>query len=1015
MNLPEIAIRKPVFALMLSLVLVIFGVISYFRIGIQETPNINYPVITISTSLPGGAPKLIADTVTKPIEKDFNTISGVKTISSTTTQGSSSVQLTFFLGTDMSKAFNQVQSKVNKIQGTLPPGTKPPSITRVAEGASPIMLIAVYGNRTISQLDDIARNVVEPRLQTVPGVGQVSIQGVGKQIVKVTLSLGKMAAMKITPGDIQNAFSTQHVNEPGGFIVSDKKQYILDLNLEVHTLNDLKGLIVTYREGAPIYLRDVATVTLGVKKGQQLALFKGQETVGVSVVKKGTGNTVAIAKAVDKELQTVIKPQLPVGVHVATIFNESTYIKSIVQSLEMDAWLSILAAALVIFLFLKSLRSTMIIVTAIPVSLLGVVMVIYFFGYTFNIITLLGIILLVGVVVDDSIVMLENIYRQGSEFKLKRIDAALTGSKQVVFAVLASSLTLVSIFVPVIFMGGIVGLFFKSFAIVVTMGVLISLFVSLTLTPMLCSRWLKFDESQSWLYQFLEKGFVFIDKVYHAVLRFALRFRWVVIILALIAVLASIPLLMAVNKAFLPAERNSGHFSINIQTPQGSSVKYTQTRVNKVEAVLRKYPEVKNYYSSISPANIGNITVKLVPRNEQAIKQTELMALLRVELKDIPGTLAFVSGASGGAGAGTSGTSISFAVTGKNYDDTVNNSVKFLHALLKEHQLSSVYIHLASNQPTYKALVDRNLASSLGISPKEIASALSVLGGGARIGKFNKKGGGERYDIVLQTEKGEFTNPRQVSNIYLQGKKGALVRLDTIASLESTVSPVKITRRDLNYSVTFSATSKLSLNKAIALIKTTAQESLPKAYTLTLTGNASSFQSTIKDLGFSFALIILLMYMVLASQFNSFIQPLIVLVAQPLAIIGGLLTLWMMNQSLNIYSMIGVLLLMGLVAKNSILLIDLTNQCRKDGMPIKEALLTACPRRMRPVVMTSLAIIFAMLPSAFAMGPDSSSHQPLSLVIIGGMISSTLLTLVVVPALYSLVENGLQRFNKDMD
>ena len=389
MNLPAISIRRPVFAFMLSLVLVLFGVISYFRIGIQETPNINFPVITISTSLPGGSVKLITDTVTKPIEKDFNTINGIKNITSTTTQGNSSVQLTFFLGTNMSKAFNQVQSKVNQIRGVLPPGAKPPSITRVAEGASPIMLIAVYGDRTVSQLDNIARNIIEPRLQSVPGVGQVSIQGVGKQIVKVTLSLGKMAAMKITPGDIQSAFSAQHVNEPGGMIISERKQYALDLNLELHTLDELRNLIIAYRDGAPIHLKDVATVTLGVKKGQQLALFKGKETVGISVVKKSSGNTVAIAKAADKKIKEDIKPRLPDGVHIATIFNESTYIKSIIQSLEMDAWLSILAAALVIFLFLKSLRSTLIIVTAIPVSLLGVVMVIYFFGYTFNIITLL--------------------------------------------------------------------------------------------------------------------------------------------------------------------------------------------------------------------------------------------------------------------------------------------------------------------------------------------------------------------------------------------------------------------------------------------------------------------------------------------------------------------------------------------------------------------------------------------------------------------------------------------------
>ena len=1009
MNLPALSIRRPVMAVMLSLLLVIFGVISYFNIGIQETPNITFPVISISTALPGGSPRLVNETVTKPIEQVVNTIAGVQTLTSSSTQGQSSVQMQFKLGTDMNATFNEVQSKMNQVRGELPSSAQAPVISKASEGATPVLLVALYGDRTLAQLDDIARNILLPKFQNLQGVGQVNILGAGAQAVNVHLNLAKMAAMKITPSEVQSAFGSQHINEPGGYIISGKRQYVLNLNLEFHDLDQLKNLIVVYRGKAPIYLKDIATVSLGIENQQQVALYQGKATIGLSVIKKSSANTVALASAAKQRLNDEVKPMLPGGVHAKIIFNESTYIKDIVRSLEADAWLSILAAGLVIFLFLRSFRSTFIVVSAIPVSLLGVVATIYFFGYTFNIVTLLGIILLVGVVVDDSIVMLENIFRHGQLEHRSRMDAAMIGSKQVVFAVIASSLTLISIFIPVIFMGGIVGLFFRSFAVVVTVGVLISLFVSLTLTPMLCSQFLNFEKPSSGLYRVLERGFVWIDTIYKAVLHFALRFRWVIVLCALLAVLASVPVFMVIHKAFMPQQRDNRQLSITLQTPQGSSVQYTKNRATQVETMLQKYPEVESYFTSIGPANSANITVRLVPQKQQVIKQAKLMSLLTTQLRSVSGARIFVSGEGGGAAGATS---VNFSLLGHNDADTAKAAKRLLKALLRHKELGSVYLHLAMHQPTYQTMIDRNLASSMGISPRDVANALSILGGGVSVAKFNKKDGNQRYEVVLQAKKGDFTQPQQISNIYLRNEKNALIRLDTIASLQATASPVNINRRNLLYSVSFSTSPTVSLSQSIPLIKRIAANTLPKGYRVEITGNASSFQNTVRDLGFAFLLIIVLMYMVLASQFNSFIQPLIVLVAQPLAMIGGLLTLWVTGQTLNIYSMIGVLLLMGLVAKNSILLVDLTNQHRAQGESIKEALLKACPTRMRPVIMTSLAIIFAMLPSALAIGAGSASHQALALVIIGGMVSSTLLTLVVVPSLYSLVEGGLLRLRR---
>jgi len=1009
MNLPEIAIRRPVFAFMLSAILVIFGIISFFKIGLQETPNITFPEITVTTYLPGANPNLVNQTVTKPIEGVLNTISGVQHISSTSTQGKSEVDLQFAIGADMNAAFMQTQSLLNQVRDTLPEDAKSPVISQANTSGEPIVLLALYGNSSLMQLNKMARDIIKPKLENINGVGSVTIEGSGEENVYINLNLNKMAALQISPADIQNALSAQHVQAPGGFIQSGSKQYALDLNLEFHTIADLKNMTVIYRDNAPVKLKDIATVDIKNDTSQQFAEFNGLPTVGVSIIKKSEANTVKITDIIRQRIKEEIKPLLPSEIKLTVAYAAATSILQIVHSLERDIWLSIIAAGLIIWLFLRNIRSTFVIVTAIPVSLLGVVMVMYFTHYTFNVVTLLGLILLVGVVVDDAIVVLENIFRKGEELHLDPMTAALQGSKQVLFAVIASSLTLISIFLPVVFMSNIVGLFFKSFAIVVSVGVLISLFVSLTLTPMLCSRFFKFEQTEektpNKFYQRLALWFNKIEKGYTAILYFALRFRWLMMVLAVIMVLISIPLFINIGKAFLPADNNSGYFYINLQTPQGSSTAYTKTRIQKIENILQQYPEIQSYYTSVSQANQGNITVQLVPSSEQTISQQELMPLIEKQLHDIPGMISFVS-VSGQAG------NMTFSVLGPDYNSTMNNGIQLYNALQKYPKLGSVYVDMSFNQPQYITVLDRPLASSLGISAKEVTDTLMILGQGTKVAKFNKVNGADRLDIVLRATPGEFTTPQDIADIYLLSNQGAPVRLDTVATLYNSFAPVSVNRLDMNYSIGFSTTPKIALNKAVKLVQKVASKVLPKGYVVQMTGNTASMSSTDKTIVVTFCLIILLIYMVLASQFNSFIQPFIILIAQPLALIGGVLVLWITGQTLNIYSMIGILLLMGLVAKNSILLIDLTNQLRREGKAIKDALLIACPLRMRPVLMTSLAIIFAMLPSAIIGGPGSESHRPLALVIIGGMFSSTILTLIIVPAFYSLIENGLQKIRR---
>jgi len=1007
MSLPSLSIRRPVLAFMLSAVLVIFGVISYFRIGVQANPNITFPVITVTTLLPGGNPSVVNEMISKPIEKAVNSIAGIESINSDSSAGKSSVQIKFKLGEDINAAFNEVSSRLNQARADMPSGTKPSTISKASISAQPIMLLTLYGNRPLMDLSDIARNTIKINLENISGVAQVNIEGVSKKVVRINLDLAKMAAMGVTLDEVQRAFSSQHVQIPGGYLVSGNKQYAMNIDMEFHSIKNLEDMIIAYRHEAPIFLKSIATINMGLANKRQLAIYNGKSSVGISIVKKSGANTVAIVNDVKSHLKQ-IQQLLPSGVKIAVVYEQAHYILDVVHELEQDAWLSILAAGLVIFLFLKSFRSTLIIVTAIPVSLLGVVMAIYFFGYTFNVVTLLGIILLVGVVVDDAIVVLENSFRCLTTKAMDRMTAATEGAQQVVFAVLASSLTLVSIFLPVIFIGGVIGLFFRSFAIVVSTGVIISLFVSLTLTPMLCSRYLKAHESQGWLYNFLERGFVCIDNIYKAILYFALRFRWTILLMAILIVLAAIPVFHSIGKAFMPTDRNSGHFTIIVQAPQGSSTAYTKSRINEVESVLAKYPQIKSYYTNIEPANIGTVTVRLIPRDQWKQSQMALVQKVKKQLEDIAGVICFVNNSVGGS-------SLSFEVRGEDYNRTAQVAFQFQSELNKHPELGTVYIHMSPSAPSFQVTVDRILANSVGLSPQTIGNALMVLGGGVKVAKFNSFGQSQRHEVMLRTDSDEFVNPKNISHIYLRGKKDQLVRLDTIAGLEASVMPVKITRTDLNYSVGLSANPTIPLNKSIQLVQQIATKTLPKGYQLKMTGSAASLSETVDHVIFAVALILLLMYMILASQFNSFIQPIIIMLALPLAIIGGVLMLWITGQTLNIYSMIGLLLLMGLVAKNSILLIDLTNELRKQGKTIKDALTQSCPQRMRPVVMTSLAIILAMVPAAIMGGADASTHRPLALVIIGGMISSTLLTLIVVPAVYSLVENGLERLKKKPD
>ena len=1019
MTLPELSIRRHVLAWMLSAVLVLFGIISYGRIGMDRYPYIEFPVVSISTTLKGANPDIVDASITNVIESSVNSVPGIEHIQSTSSPGVSAINITFNLEKRIDVAFNEVQAKVNQVLRRLPKDVDPPIVAKVETNAQPIMWLALQGDRTQQQLNQYAINTLKKRLETIDGVGEVRLGGRRDRTLRVNLIPERMVALGVTAQDVNEAFAREHVQLAGGFIVGSTTENLVKLDLEFHSVDALGQMVIAWRgdklAAAPIRLADIAEVEDGLTDYRQLARFNGEQTIGLGIVKIANTNTVAIVDKIKHKLEQELRPQLPPGLHLHVVANDAVFILEIVNSLQEHLLEGTLLAALVVWVFLRSLRSTLIISLAIPVSLLGAIAVIHFFGFTLNSLTLLALLLLIGVVVDDAIVVLENIFRHRQELDPDPFSAAINGSREVVFAVIAATLSLVSIFAPVIFMSGIIGQFFRSFAVVVTFGVLVSLFVSLTLTPMLCSRFLRVSEQgqqHGRVARFLESFFARMEAIYRSTLAWALGRRWSVVVLTLLIVATTVPLFAQIGKAFAP-EQDEGRFLVYLRTPLGSSIDYTDSRLRLVEETLRAHPEIFTEFAliglgSAGQVNQGTVVARMVPKAERRLTQQELLPILRKELAQIPGARVFA--APYPMVQGQRGEPLQFVLAGENLQEVGRLTREMLARLNLEAGLGRIDTDLQLDLPQLVFEPDRLRIAAANLSTQDVALAINLLTGGVDVAKFNDEpGDGQRYDIRVKARAGAFTQPSDLSRIYLRSRDGKMVRLDALASFRQTLGPAVIGRFDLQYAATFFATPTMPLGQAVAKVKETAAELLPLGYQVKLIGQAEEFGKTMHFMAFAFSLAMALLYMVLASQFNSFVQPLIVMLAQPLAIVGGVAALWLFGQTLNIYSMIGLVLLIGLVAKNSILLVDLTNQRRSEGMTIDAALADACPIRMRPVLMTSATVILALFPAALGFGAGSETNQPLAIAVIGGMISSTLLTLVVVPAVYSLVERAQAR------
>ena len=1007
MSLPEVSVRRFVFAVMINLVIVLFGLISVNRISIDRSPDIDFSLISVTTVLPGANPDVVDSSVTNIIEGAVNSIPGIDDVRSRSAPGVSNVFIQFLLEKDLDIAFNEVQSKVGQINSQLPDDAETPIISKIETGEIPIIWLALRGNRTLQDLSVYAKNVLKRKLETIDGVGSIVIGGEQERNIRVNLDFNRMSAFGITVQDIVMAFRNEHIKLPGGFLIDNSKEDLLKLDLESHNVEEIENIIVTYDRNRAIKIRDIAEVKDDVRDLRSMGRFNGDPSIGIGVTKIRGENTVEIIEKVKAKIKSDIEPTLPAGITLDIGTDDSSYIYELISGLGQNIFVGFIVASLIVLLFLRSYSSMAIVSITIPVSLFGAIFIMYAFGLTLNTMTMLALLLLIGIVVDDAIVVLENAQRNLNEdTPEERIRASITGANEVFLPIVSSTLVLVALFTVVFFMEGIAARFFRSFGVVVSTGVLVSTFVALTLTPTLASKFLKTKKESNRVFDGFNRKFTVIENRYREMIEWSLNEKKKVLSYAGLFVLLSFVGFTQLSGGFFP-EEDEGQFTITVKTPVGTGIDYTNDRLSAVESLLEEYEDIESYFTIMGSGiesqavNIGVVYVRLIPSNVRGNKQYEIIPILRERLNKIPGIKAFPAPMS--FASGTRGEAMQFTVSGPDLN-ILNESINaFLSKLAETPELGDVDSSIELNLPQVNLEINRELASEMGLSTRLIAEAANIFAGGIDVARFNDAvGDGERYKVRL---KGQYDmSIDDLDKIYLRTPSKELVRLDTVATFNETVGPSEITRLDRMYSAYFYSDPTTSLSNAIQLIEDAAAETLPVGYEVGFFARAKEFKRTSNQMLFAFLTGLILVYMVLASQFNSFRQPLIVMISQPLAVIGGTFGIWIVGSDLNIFSMTGLVLLTGLVAKNSILLIDRTNQERQKGLEIDEALLSACPRRLRPILMTSLTLILAMMMPALGIGSGVELSQPLAIAIVGGMISSTFLTLVIVPIIYSSAE-----------
>ena len=1007
MTLPELCIKRPVFATVLSLAVLLIGLISYSRLPVREYPKIDEPVVSVETVYKGASAEVVESTITKPLEDSLSGIEGVDVMTSQSRAERSQINIKFKLTRDPDSAAADVRDKVARVRGRLPEAAADAIISKVEADADPVLFISFNSDKhTALEVSDYANRYIKPRFSTLPGAADVRIFGERKMSMRIWLDRGKLAAYKLGPADIEDALRRQNVEVPAGRIESNTREFSVLAQTDLQTPEQFSNIVIKDAGGYPVRLRDVARAEVAAIDERILARYLGRNAATLAIVKQATANPLELSLAVRAESDEIQKT-LPPGMKLEVIYDSSLFIEQAIKAVFGTIWEAILLVALVIFLFLRNLRATIIPLITIPVSLIGACALMYMFNFSINTLTLLAMVLAIGLVVDDAIVVLENIYRN-MESGMKRIDAAIKGAREIAFAVVAMTLTLAAVYAPLAFATGRTGRLFIEFALALAGAVVVSGFVALTLSPMLCSLILKHDVKHGKVYNAIESVLVRVTSAYKRTLTMILHKRIIGVGGWLVFVLLAVPLFLGLKQELAPVEDRGLIFGV-ISAPEGSTVAYTAGYVEKVENIYKEIPEMARYNSIVGFPTVsdGRVILRLKDWKDRTRSQQEIQRELEPKFRNLAGVSAFaVSPASLGQGRDKP---LQFIImTSAPFEELQQYVDRLIAETTTNPGLMNVDSDLRLNKPELKIAVNRDKIADVGASVESVGRTLETMLGGRQVTRFKQDG--EQYDVIVQVADVDRSNPDDITNIYVRGRNNEMVQLSNLLTVRESVAPrslnhfnkLRAARIDANLAPGY------AIKDAIEFMKDASKRVLPPTVQNDLSGQSREFRDSSGSIYLTFVLALAFIYLVLSAQFESFVDPFVIMLTVPLSMTGALLALWLTGGSLNVYSQIGLITLVGLITKHGILIVEFANQLQERGMTLREAVIESATLRLRPILMTTGAMVLGAIPLALARGAGSESRQVIGWVIVGGMSLGTVLTLFVVPTFYTIFARNHQ-------
>lgn len=1021
MQLAEISIRRPVFATVLSLLVLLIGAVSFTRLSVREYPKIDEPVVTVSVRYAGASAEVIESQVTKPLEDSIAGIDAVDVITSISRAEQSQISVRFRLEKDADNAAAEVRDRTARVRNRLPDAVDEPVIAKVEADASPVMWLAFSSDtRTPLEINDLVNRIVKPRLQTVTGVADVPIYGERKYAMRVWLDPGRMAGYRLTTQDVEDAIRRNNLELPAGRIESQQREFSVTSQTDLATPSQFSEVVIRTVNGFPVRIRDVARVEEGAASDRSRVRLNGRDAISVGVIRQATANPLELAQGV-RAMLPILKADLPPDIGIDIANDNSLFIDRSIKSVYTTIAEAVVLVALVIFVFLRTLRASIIPIITIPVSLVGSFALMSLAGFSINTLTLLALVLAIGLVVDDAIVMLENIYRHIEE-GLDPFSAAIKGAREIGFAIVAMTLTLVAVYAPLAFTPGRTGRLFVEFALALAGAVVVSGFVALTLSPMMCSLLLKHNPKPNWFDRSMERWLTALSDAYGRLLRWLVtarwrskgsesggvrgavfQARWIVVSVMALSGAALVAVYPSMRQELSPLE-DRGTILASVTSPDGATLDYTDRYALELEKIGQDYPEFDRVFANIGNPTVaqGSVIYRTVDWEKRNRTTLELARELQPKVSGLPGVNAFLI-TPPSLGQGFRSRPLTYVIqTSDSYENLNQVAAAFMAEIAKNPGIVGPDVDLRLNKPELRIEVNRARAADLGVGVDVVAKAIETMLGGRTVTRYKRDA--EQYDVIVQTEARGRTTPENIDTIYVRGRNDAMIPLSSLVTVRESVSPRELNHFGQRRSATITAnlSADYSLGEALTFMDTTAAKVLKPGYTTDLNGISREFKSSQGALGIVFVLALVFIFLVLAAQFESFIDPLVIMVSVPLSMIGALLALKWSGGSINVYSQIGLITLVGLITKHGILIVEFTNQLREQGMEMVDALVKASAQRLRPILMTTGAMVLGAIPLALASGAGAETRTQIGWVIVGGMSLGTLLTIFVVPTMYTL-------------